>query len=222
MNTFKILFGVLVLLFTQNVTAKTVQYVELGVNQSTFRNDPCTPKFGFSTGLGLDYYPVKTFGGFVGTGLFYQNKRFDIKERTWPSMSPPEYASFVMTGDFDINISLLELPLQAGYTFNFGGNFSFDIFMGYSVSIPLKDNTTNQAKKIRQLQPEEKPYKFDYILVDSKIGSTENYYLGFRFSYKQIALSINVIQAKYSTKNIEGVSLQDKIDSIKFTIGYLF
>ncbi|OPZ71717.1 MAG: hypothetical protein BWY83_01016 [bacterium ADurb.Bin478] len=47
-------------------SAKTLKYVELGINQSRFRNQECKSMIGPSCGLGLDYYPVKSLGAFIG------------------------------------------------------------------------------------------------------------------------------------------------------------
>jgi len=46
-------------------SAKTVKYVELGINQSRFRKQECKSKIGPSFGVGLDYYPIKSFGVFI-------------------------------------------------------------------------------------------------------------------------------------------------------------
>ncbi len=224
MNIFKIPFWVLVLLFTQNVAAKTVKYVELGINRSTFRNESCTPGYGISGGLGIDYYPWQKFGGFWGWGLGIQNKKMDIKDRTLPSAAPPATPSFVSIKDFDINITFIEIPIKLGYSIDVGKHITLTFLSGYAISVPLNDNTTSNPKRSREIAPEEKEnLEFDYVQKDETHVTSSNYLLvGTSIAYRNMSISIDYLSARTATENIVNTSLGDKIDSIKISFAFLF
>ena len=119
MNKTLLFLGMITLVMAVSGDARTLKYVELGINQSNFRNESSQSNIGPSFGIGFDYYPFKSFAGFIGTGLIYQNKRILIENRTWPSALYPEIANWIVRGDFHINLSFVELPLQMGYTFDY-------------------------------------------------------------------------------------------------------
>ena len=204
--------------------AKTLRYVELGINQSKFRNQDCKSKVGPAYGLGLDYYPIKSYGAFIGTGLLYQNKKLLVEDKTWPSFLFSEFAEDVWTGDFDINISYIEIPLQIGFSIKLYDQLSASIFTGYSFSIPIKDYTKTKNRKVRELTPDERgKFDFDYVLVDeSGVSTSKNYNIGFRISWNQFAFVINYKKALSFTKDMEGKSIQGKIDSYRMSFAYLF
>ena len=209
---------------TEISSAKTVKYIELGFNQSRFRNQECKSKIGPSFGLGLDYYPIKSFGAFIGTELLYQNKKLLVENKTWPTSLFTESSSEVITGDLDINLYYMELPIKFGYSFKLSDQFLTSIFAGYSLSIPLNDKTDHLEKNVRQLAPSERgKYDFDYILVDeSGVSWSKNFNVGLRFSYNHFALMLNYSKALSFTKDIEGINIQGKIDSYKASLAFLF
>ncbi len=206
-------------------SAKTVKYVELGFNQSRFRNQECKSKIGPSFGLGLDYYPVKSLGAFIGTELLYQNKKLLVKNKTWPSSLIPETAMTVITGDFDINISYLEMPLQIGYRMIVCDQFSVALFSGYSFLIPLKDHTRVKEKSYRELAPAErgKFNDYDYYLVDeSRVSWSQNFNIGIRLSYDRFGFIFSYAKALSFTQNVRGMDMQGKVDSYKILLAFIF
>lgn len=215
---------VLTLIITVTGNARTLKYIELGINQSKFRTESCESKIGPTSGIGLDYYPINSFGAFIGSGLLYQNKRLLAEDRTWPSALDPADAFWVTSGDFDVNISCLEIPLQIGYSIKIKNQLSSSIFTGYSLSIPMKDHTKTKNRKVRELDPDEiGTYDFDYVLVDESYTSwSKNYYLGLRLSLNRFALLISYAKALSFTKNLEAKSIQGKIDSFRISFAYLF
>ena len=209
---------------TEIGSAKTVKYVELGINQSRFRNQECKSKIGPSFGLGLDYYPIKSFGAFIGTELLYQNKKLLVEDKTCPSDRDVHSAGYVITSDIDINISYLEVPLQIGYRMKFHDQFSAIIFTGYSLLIPMKDHTKGKNKSYRLLTPAERgTFDFDYVLVDeSGVSMSKNFNIALRLSYKQFALLISYAKAISFTQDIAGINIQGKLDSFKMSFAFLF
>ena len=218
-----LLFALALMLATA-LNAKTVKYVELGINQSKFRNQECKSKIGPSLGLGFDYYPVKSFAAFIGTELLYQNKKLLVENKTWPTSLFTESSSEVITGDLDINLYYMELPIKFGYSFKLSDQFLTSILAGYSLSIPLNDKTDHLVKSVRQLAPSERgKYNFDYVLVDeSGVSWSKNFNVGLRLSYNHFALMLNYLKALSFTKDIEGINIQGKIDSYKASLAFLF
>jgi len=147
-----------------------------------------------------------------------------VEDRTWPSTLDPADASWVITGNLDINISYLEIPLQIGYSIKIRNHFFSSFFTGYSLSIPMKDNTKHIEKEVRELDPDERgKYNFNYVLVDeSGVSWSKNYYVGLRLSFNRFALLIRYAKALSFTKDIEGISIRDKIDNFEISIAYLF
>jgi hypothetical protein len=215
---------ILTLILAESGSARTLKYVELGFNQSEFRNQECKSKIGPSFGIGIDYYPIKSIGAFIGTELLYQNKKLLVEDKTWPSALDPRDASWVITGDLDICISYLEIPLQIGYSIKLNKHLSSSIFTGYSLSIPIKDRTNHTEKSVRELTPDERGrYDFDYVLVDeSRVSWSNNYYIGFKLSYNPLTLLIAYVKASSFTKDIEGINIQGKIDSFRASFAYMF
>jgi hypothetical protein len=214
-----ILFLLLIftLAMTQIISAKTIKYVELGFNQSKFRNQDCKSKIGPSFGLGLDYYPIKNFGAFIGTELLYQNKKLLVEDKTWPTSLEPRFSNEVMTGDLDINISFLELPMQIGYSFKIKNRIFSSVFTGYSLSVPVKDHTKIKNRKVRELLPDERgKFDFDYVLVDeSSVSMSKNFNIGLRLTCKRFAFLFNYEKALSFTKDIRGLNIEGKIDGYK-------
>jgi len=219
-----IILSIITLLWISKGKTKTTRYIELGINQSQFRNESCKSKIGPSIGMGFNYYPINSCGLFVGSGLVYQNKRMLLEGRTWPSTLEPEYASWIITGDLDISILYLEVPLTIGYSFRVLSQFSSSSYAGYSFSFPLKDNTRHTENEIREIKPDERgTHNFDYLLVDeSGVSWSNNYHIGFRFSYSRFALTTSYVRALSFTKDIEGINIKSKLDSYKISFAVTF
>lgn len=215
---------VFTLLTTANGFAKTRKYYELGINQSQFRNESCEAKIGYSGGIGIDFYPIESFGAFLGSSLLYENRRILARDRTWPSSFDPEYASWIVNGDIDANISYLEIPFSVGYTINLRKEYAISIITSYSYLVPLSKHTRIKNERSIPLSSDERGiYDFDYVHVDENFLSwSKNYGFGFRFSCKRYALSINYSHALTVTKGMSVLSIQDKIDSIKMSFFYFF
>lgn len=214
----------LTFIFTSVGTAKTIKYIELGINQSKFRNEESKSQFGPSFGVGLDYYPLKAFGGFVGSGLMYQNKRFLVEDRTWPTDFFPEFSSYVVTGDFKVNVSYLEIPMHIGYSVKINTFTHSSLFAGYSLSLPIINHTRVIENNVRLLNADEVGiYDFDYILVDENYMSmAKNCYVGFSLIYKRYAVLFTYTKALSITSGVSSKSIQDKIDNIKISFAVMF
>jgi hypothetical protein len=215
---------ILTLILAESGSARTLKYVELGFNRSEFRNQECKSKIGPSVGIGLDYYPIKSVGAFVGSALLYQNKRLLVEDKTWPNDIDPESAEEVWTGDIDVNISYLEIPLQIGYSAKLNNYFSSSVFTGYSLSLPIKDHTRTQNRKVRELTPNERGrFDFDYVLVDEDgPWLSNNFHVGFRLSYNRFAVLFIYAKALSFTENMGQISIRGKIDSFRASIAYMF
>jgi len=215
---------VITLLIAATGNTKTLKYVEIGINQSEFRNEACKSKIGPSLGIGIDYYPIKSIGAFIGSELLYQNKKLLVENKTWPTSLDPQFSNQVVTGDIDINISHLEIPLQIGYSIKLSNQFSSSLFIGYSLIIPIKDHTKSKNKKVRELTPEERgKFDFDYVLVDeSAVSWSKNYHAGLQLSYKRLALLVCYTKALSLTEQIYRKNIQGKIDSFRVSFAFIF
>ncbi|MBN2412116.1 outer membrane beta-barrel protein [candidate division KSB1 bacterium] len=222
MNKSLFIPGMMILIMAVSGSARTLKYGEIGINQSQFRNESCESRIGPSIGIGLDYYPIKSFDGFIGAGLIYNNKRILIKNRTWPSSIHKEDANWIWSGDFQINLSFVEIPLQIGYTIDVNDNFSTSIHAGYSLLIPIKDHTRVKNTKVTEIK-NDADRDFDYFLVDEPyIPWSKNFHIGFKISFKRIALIPKYSRALSTTENIAGISMKGKIDSFQLFFVYSF
>jgi len=206
-------------------SAKTVKYVELGINQSRFRNQECKSKIGPSFGFGFDYYPIKSLGAFIGTELLYQNKKLLVEDKKWPSNLYPDGAMTVYSGDFDINISYLELPLQIGYQMTLRDQISVAIFPGASLLIPMKDHTRAKNLTRRELTPAErgKFNDYDYYRLDeTRVSWSQNFNIGIRLTYYRFGFMLSYAKAISFTQNIKSKTIQGKVDSFKASLAFLF
>ena len=221
---FSLLFLTLTIVATGS--ARTLKYVELGINQSKFRNEACKSKIGPSFGIGLDYYPINSLGAFVGSGLLYQNKKLLVEDRTWPIDIDPRSSNQVVTGDLDISISYLEIPLKIGYSIIIKNQFSSSIFTGYSLSIPVKDHTKVWERDIRELAPDERgTYDFDYVFLDEAgvAGNlSTNYHIDLRLGFNRFIIFLSYVRALSSTDDILGWTIHDKIDTFRISFAYMF
>lgn len=220
-----LLLFALALMLASTGNAKTVKYIELGFNQSKFRDQDCKSKIGPSFGLGLDYYPIKSFGAFIGTGLLYQNKKLLVEDKKWPSNLYPELALTVYSGDFDVNISYLELPLQIGYQMKLRDQISVAIFSGASLLIPMKDHTRAKNLTRRELTPAErgKFNDYDYYRLDeTRVSWSQNFNIGVRLSYNHFGFMFSSAKAISFTQNIKSKTIRGKVDSYKASLAFLF
>jgi len=204
--------------------AKFSKYVGVGLNRSSFRTEECKSLIGASIELGLDYYPVKSFGAFIGSGIIYLNRRSFLENRTWPSALNLNFSEEVRTGEIKVNIAYLEIPLHIGYSIKIRDNLICGIFSGYSLSLPSVDHSKSKINSVRKL----KPYEFgkvdyDYVLVDDpSMGLSNNYIIGFRTTCNHYSLLLCYLKALSTTKSISGKSLHDKINTLKISVAYKF
>ena len=219
----KLLLSVALLtVMTMSAAARTIKYVELGVNRSTFRNESCTPGYGISGGVGIDYYPFSKFGGFVGSGLELHNKKMVLRDRIWePNVfqSDPYYK----TGDIHINVLYFDLPIHIGYAVLEYKHFTLSVFGGYDLIIPLHDySTAANVKKIKLEKDANGEYDYDYDRVEGRIEGYESYCIGFKILYHNFTLKLSMERALMESKASEVLYILDEMDNYIFTIGYVF
>ena len=206
--------------------AKFSKYIGIGLNRSSFRTEESQSLFGAAVELGLDYYPVSSFGAFIGTGINYLNRRSFLENRTWPSSFELNYSENVKIGEINVNISYLEIPLHIGYSIKMRDNLICSIFSGYSLSVPIVDHSKSKINSVRELKPDEFgrfDYDYDYVLVDEpSMGLSNNYIIGFRTTCNHYSLILCYLKALSITKSISGKSLKDKIDTFKISVAYQF
>jgi hypothetical protein len=221
-----ILFHVLIITLTMAVTgnAKTLKYIELGINRSRFIIKNCKSQIGFSSGIGLEYYPLKSFNGFLDIGLAFQQKKFILKNISRPSNIDIN-DSDVIIENLDINISYIELPFIIGFSQRIiDKNLILKLFTGYIVSIPIRSRGQDEIKDIIFLALNEKgKYDFDYSLVDENYTSlSKNLQFGLRLSFQRFALIVSFTKALSITKGVSSLSVQDKINTFKISTAYIF
>ncbi len=222
MNTLKIFCWALVLFVAQNVTAKTVKYVEVGVNRSTFRHESCTPGYGISGGLGLDYYPFSKFGGFVGSGLKLQNIRISLKDRIWEA-NLNQMDNYFKKGDININLLFVEIPLQIGITKKISNQTSLEFHCGYNLMIPLSNNNKINKSRVIKLEPNDQgEYDYDYERVDGRVEGFENLFFGGKIVYKSYFFSLSIEKAIDARQSSDTIRIYDEIEGYLFNIGYNF
>jgi hypothetical protein len=204
-------------------SSRTLKYVELGINKSQFRTEKCKSLIGLSMGIGLEYYPLKSFNSFFDLGLTFQQKKFILENRTW--RSDPYYdQSEIEKANININISNVEIPIKIGYMINIKNKYRTNLFTGYSLSIPIMNNTKIKNQMTVPLGPEErKTYKFDYLPLDENytIPST-NFLIGCRFIINRLAIIIIYSRALSITEGASSLSVKDKIDTLKISTAFLF
>lgn len=223
MNILLLILLVFILLSPVNGRAKSPNCIELGFNQSKFRNEKCISHPGLTFGIMKDFYPIHSFNGFIGFGINYQRKKFILEDRTWKS-DPYFDDSDIEIGDINVNISYIELPVSVGYSIIIKNKTSSSIYTGFSLSIPIKNHTRISNQKTILLGPNErKTYPYDYIPLDENytIPST-NIQIGFRLSYYQFVLIINYSRALSITEGVSSLSVRDKIDTFKMSAAFLF
>ena len=190
---------------------------------SYFRTEQGKSEPGLCFGIGKEFYPIRSFNGFLGLGLDYKRKKYTLANRSWPSEFDP-YDSDVITGDINVDISYLEMPLKFGYSIKINENYSSIIYAGYCLSISINESTKIANRKSIPLRPEERgTYEFDYIREDwdHATGST-NFHLGTRLSYKRFAILFNYSRAISVTEGILSLSIRDKIDTFEISTAFLF
>lgn len=217
------IYILLIIKLSSFLLANSHAAIKTGVNFSYLRNEEVKITPGFSFGITKNIYPIRFFNGYFGFGLYYQQKRFILEDRTWKSDIYVENFD-VEKGNIDANIHYIDIPLKIGYTIKIRNQYASSIYMGPSLSIPLKNNTEIQYQETLNLTSEERnTYNYDYIPLDENyIIPAVNFHLGTKLSIKKIAIIANYVGALSVTEGITGLSLQDKIDSFEILAVFVF
>lgn len=213
----------LIALMAMTAAARTIKYVELGVNRSTFRHESCTPGYGVSVEFGMDYYPWQKFGGFWGWGLGFQNKKIITKDRIW-AQTWNQRDKYFAKGDIHVNIQFIDIPIHIGYSMRINEQTTLILLSGPTLHILLKDESNVENKKEVILEKNEAgKYDYDYTLVDeSGAGSSYNIYFGCKIIHNRFFASLRNTHALVQTSDIFGISISDEIDSFIISFGYNF
>ncbi len=173
--------------------------------------------------MNKEFYPFQKFNGFFSFGLDYQKKRYILENRTWRSNQWDEISE-IFRGDISANISYIEIPLKIGGTVKTKNQYMSNMYVGLSISIPIKNNSKIFNRFEIPLEFEErKTYDFDYVsLEENYIIPSNNVLFGVRFSYKQLAMTINYTRALSITDGITSLSMRDKIDTIEMSMAIMF
>ncbi len=214
---------IIIFILPISVKAKSLTYIKIGANFSSFRKEEGRNEPGLCFGAGKEFYPIRSFNGFFDLGIDFKRKKYILENRTWQS-DPYYNISDIEMGDINVNILYAELPINVGYSIVINNQFVSNIYTGYSLSIPIKNHTKISDKKTIPLGPDErKTYNFDYIPLDENytIPST-NFILGARLSFKRLAIITSYARALSVTEGVTSLSVRDKIDTFEISMAFLF
>lgn len=216
-------FFIIIFLLPCLSDAQSPTYLKVGINHSSFRTEGGKGQIGSYIGIGKEYYPIKTFNGFLGIDLTNIRKKIDVVNKSWPAGFDPT-DSDVVIGDIHISIEYLEIPIKAGYSIPINDRSSLSFFTGYAISIPIKNHTSGKQNEIIHLSPDERgKYIFDYVRWDDvKINTSRNFQFGARFVYKPIVLEASYSRALQKTEGFSILIIRDKLDSYQVAVGYTF
>ena len=221
----KMMFCLFVMIFLSPhlVFAQPSNYVEFGVNYSSFRTEGGKSEPGLTIGFGKNYYPIQNFNGFFGFDVRYVRKRILLENKRWPSGFDPSNAD-LMIGDIKSDISFLDLPIRFGYSVQIRKSFNISLQTGASLSIPIKNHTKLKSLKIIQLGSEERgSVEFDYILWDihGVKGSIDLQY-SIALIFRSAVLRFFYSHALTATEGFTDLMISDKLDSFHISFGYVF
>ncbi|MBN2103620.1 PorT family protein [bacterium] len=218
----KLIVLMIIMILPDFLKAKSVTYVRLGLNISALRNETETSDPGISFGLGQEHCLFHSPKKFIGISLNYSKKKIKLKDRTW-RWNPNLPSSKVGTGDININISYLELPLMAGYSIIVDDRYRINISMGLEISIPIKNHTKITNQKVTYKLDEFEENDIDYTVLD------ENYIIpsiglpmGISISVKNVAIIIHYSWGLTVTEGFTDLSMKDKIDTVRMSLAYFF
>ena len=206
-----------------SIKARTNTYIKTGINISFFRTDEGKSEPGFCFGVSREFYPIRSFNGFLGLGLNYQQKKYILENRTWSTNYFDPDDSDINLGNINVNVSFIEIPVMFGYSVNINDSFTSSIYAGYGLSIPISEHTKCSNVKIIPLEPEKRgTYEFDYILLDENYTTiSQNFHFGARLSYKRFAIILNYAMALTITEGVSTLSVRDKIDTFEISAAFL-
>ncbi len=198
-------------------------YLKLGSNYSFLRKEGGKSEPGLTLGVGKDFYPIRSFNGFLGLNLGYVTKRLKLENKTWPTDIDPKFSD-VRVGDIPLHRSYVEIHTKFGYGFPLSKTkVAIKLFAGPSLSFPIKYLSHFLADSTIFLNPNEREkYEFDYLRCESE-GADKilHWFLGVAAVYKNIGIEIRYDRA--SRQNcIRGLTINDAQDSFHVMLLYVF
>ena len=203
--------------------ARSFTILKTGINFSTLRHEEEKSEPGIAIGITKCIVPLRSFSGFIGIGLDYSQKASILKNRSWPSGYDPD-DSKIVTGDINMRLSFVEIPVYLGYSIITKSNYTSSVFIGGSYSIPIKNHTKISNRSSMPLGIDERgSYDFDYIRLDENFTTiSKNVCFGFYISYERLALFFSYSKAISTTEGITNLNLRDKIDCYSVSAAFLF
>lgn len=203
--------------------AQPSNYLKLGLNYSSLRTEGGKSEPGLTLGVGKNFYPIRSFNGFLGLNLGYVTKRLKLENKTWPTGLNPNDSN-VSVGDVLLDRSYLEFFAEVGYSFSLPYKKTrIDIFTGPMFSFPIKYLSRSLSDSTIFLDPDERgKYEFDYLLCESE-GADKilHWFMGVAVGYKSIGIEIRYDRA--SRQNcIRGLTIDDALDSFHVMVLYAF
>lgn len=203
--------------------AQPSNYLKLGLNYSSLRTEGGKSEPGLTLGLGKDFYPIRSFNGFLGFDLSYATKKLKLENKTWPEGLDPAHSN-VRIGDIPLDRSYLEFHTKLGYSFSLSRNrASIGLFAGPSLSFPIRYLSRFLADSTIFLDPDERgKYEFDYLRCESE-GADKilHWFMGIAVIYKSLGIEIRYDRA--SRQNcIRGLTIDDALDSFHVMVLYAF
>jgi hypothetical protein len=203
--------------------SKSFTILKTGTNFSYLRQEEDISKPGIGLGVAKCIFPIQSFNGFIGLGLDYCQKASILENRSWPSGYDPNDSNIV-TGDINMRLSYVEIPVYLGYSIITKSNYTSSIYVGGSYSIPIKNHTKISTRSSIPLGIDERgSYDFDYIRLDENFTTiSKNVCFGFYISYQRLALLFSYSKAISTTEGITNLNLRDKIDYYSVSAAFLF
>lgn len=206
------------------VFAQPTKYVKLGVNYSSFRTEDGKSEPGLTFGVGKDFYPIRSFNGFLGLEVNYTRRRVTLENKATPTSFDPRYADVVIE-DINASIAYLDMLLKVGYIpLKKNDKYSLQTFGGFGISFPIKNHTELNEKAIIFLGPNEKgKFEFDYVIGNyESINTSTNLLVGMAIDYEPFMLYVNFNRALNKTRGFTNLSVKDAIDSFCMSLAYSF
>jgi hypothetical protein len=212
-----------VFLFPPLLVAQPSKYVKLGVNYSSLRTEGGKSEPGLTLGVGKDFYPIRSFNGFLGFNLSYATKKLKLENKTWPTGLDPKNSN-VSVGDVVLDRSYLEFYTRLGYSISLSHKkATIELFAGPLLSFPIKYLSRSLSDSTIFLNPDERgKYEFDYLLCESE-GADKilHWFMGVAVVYKSFGVEIRYDRA--SRQNcIRGLTIDDALDSFHVMVLYAF
>ncbi|MBC6951767.1 hypothetical protein DWB58_27930 [candidate division KSB1 bacterium] len=211
------------LLTPLSLFAQPSNYFKLGANYSYLRTDGGKSRPGLTLGVGKDFYPIRSFDGFLGFELGYITKKMKLENKTWPTNMQPEWSD-VEVGDVPLNRSYLEFHTKLGYRFSlFHNKAAIGLFVGPLLSFPIKYSSRFLSDSTIFLDSDERgKYEFDYLRCESQGADKHlHWFMGIAVIYKNLGTEMCYDRA--SRQNcIRGLTINDALDSFHVMLFYTF